>query len=703
MKNYLKEIEDELKQLGLLNQEQELLDIDTLITLLIEESIEHIFYLEGEFDADYFERKCVELFEANELFIMDYLRVNEEKISLKLLINGEVFQRDFSYDTDNHLSAFFSFLIELNVALKGEFLRVPTSFSDYLFLGIYIENKLKAKKLKRLFDLFSISSEPQSDLIFHRYSAKEEKSRLKHLSCQKLESHLSFEGRRNVSVLSPDKKLFFLGCGDGNIYVWNHESKGYEAKFSGHNDHVLSLAVHPRKNLLISGACLGDGTLKLWDTKNYKLLKTIGEATPKDAEIDRDENRSYSHAEFTSDGQYLLAFYTRGDGDNMLELFDAESFSLLQHEKRKEKNQSLLSGKLHINFEEIEQRMNDDTLMKLGEEEYPFFSKHLWKYSFDPSGEEFAIATDVGVDFWHLPSMSLLETWEISEENHMRLVSEFSYINSETVALLVGRELHIRSKKSQVLKYLFSNVETFTFYEEKNLLAFSTGEKLILFSLFEDKIVHQLNLKEGMVTLAFSPDGKLLAGSQNNHYLTVWDVESFTPVHQESSGQNDYCDYYDRLVFTPNKEHLLALNSFRNEVHIRQLNAFFSWRKWRVVKELDARAIALSPEGEMLAVVEDELEAIELFSTKGWRNKESIPLRWEEASSHALGFSPDGRWIVFLNDKGMVQLYSSKNPTQKVTLIGGRKGEWIVMEEGKIRDSGSLQAVPRFLVEKRDE
>jgi hypothetical protein len=169
------------------------------------------------------------------------------------------------------------------------------------------------------------------------------------------------------------------------------------------------------------------------------------------------------------------------------------------------------------------------------------------------------------------------------------------------------------------------------------------ADAITLWDLTCDRELGKLKMKEGDVrALAFSPDGKTLAGGGIDDVIHLWDVpgRELLAVFKEKTAPDSHVL---SLAFSPDGKTLAAGNELETiklfDVAARKQKATLPF------KESDVRALAYSPDGKTLAAGgDDKGGTVLLFDVED--RKEVARLAGHKEAVSALAFTRDGKTLV---------------------------------------------------------
>jgi len=146
----------------------------------------------------------------------------------------------------------------------------------------------------------------------------------------------------------------------------------------------------------------------------------------------------------------------------------------------------------------------------------------------------------------------------------------------------------------------------------------------------------------------FSPDGKVIAGSEGWDELFVWEFDTNKPFVGVKSLR-----WPQRLEFSPDGR-LLAVSDMASGISVFQISA-----GWRIARQstlsqpFDVTALAFSPDAKRIAAATNV--DVRIWDIAGKREV----ARYAHEGVSSLAYSPDGKTIVCGGDDGLIVLAAS--------------------------------------------
>lgn len=219
------------------------------------------------------------------------------------------------------------------------------------------------------------------------------------------------------------------------------------------------------------------------------------------------------------------------------------------------------------------------------------------------------------------------------------------------IKLLAGVKTHWGAHRQTLDGH--SEVTSLAFSPDGRMLAAGLYDKTIrLWEVSTGSYKRTLEGHKGPVnSIAFSPDGKILASSSSDTTIRLWDT-ALGSCQQTIEGPDAWVT---SVAFSPASK-ILASASDRGPIRFWDIAAEKQHQMLKIPGVYThALYIAFSPDGSILAAVSQDC-TIELWDTGSWSHRQTI--KTYVSRVYSLAFSPDGNMLAFEGAGGAVQLWN---------------------------------------------
>ncbi len=441
-------------------------------------------------------------------------------------------------------------------------------------------------------------------------------------------------------VFSATGQLVAAGGIDFAVRIWSTEQNKQLHTFFGHQDKLYGLAFSPNGQQMASSS--RDGTVRIWDLSSGYLLHTLHEHA-----------NAVMALAFCADGTILAG----GGGEQIICLWDTASGTLIRT--------------LHGHVREIEciAFAPDNTLLASGAHDGTI---HVWdgatgqllstleghqkiirSIAFHPDGHTLASGgADRIVRLWDMRSAHALHTL-VGHKYEVNFLT-FSRDGQVLASGSIDRTIHLWDSRAGHLLDLVTGhaemVRAVCISPDGQWLASSGADGIVrLWDLRQGKyppecdavystVARQLlGHTEQVYTVAFSPDGRLLASGGVDRVIYLWEVATGKALHILDGHQATV----KAVAFSPDgtviasgsADRTVRLWSLATTENIRVLNGHTD----------EVGSVAFSPDGD--TIVSGSLD----YSARLWsvaRGKEIYQFKNHACALYSAGFTRDGRRII---------------------------------------------------------
>jgi WD40 repeat protein len=444
----------------------------------------------------------------------------------------------------------------------------------------------------------------------------------------------TFGSVRSVAF-SPDGQLLAAGSSNGEIHVWDQNSRQHRHTIDG-QAWIEAVAFSPDSRLLVSASA--DPIIQVWDSASGNLVGQLEGHTA-----------SLRTLAFNPDGTLLAS---AGD-DKLLRLWDMRRYAL----------QVVLTG-------------HDGT---------------IWSVAFHPAGTIVAGAGH-GIHLWDVASGRVLAHLD----QHRDAVASIAFSPDGTTLASASYDQTIKlwsipdRQCRMTIQGHTGDVRAVAFRPDGTLLV-SAGEdqSIRLWDPASGKargvIYEQANRVRA---LAFSPDGNLLASASHDQNVRLWQIDN----RQCLTLFQGYVNQLRSMAVAPDgnsmalgvAEQIYLVDAQTGAVR-QHLRGHSEW----------VQSLSFSPDGSRLASASDD-HSLRIWHLDG--NHPPLVLRGHQSWVQAVAFSPDGQTLASCSVDRTIRLWNPHDGTCRQILEGHTHYIWAlaISPDGRWLASGSADETIRL-------
>lgn len=419
----------------------------------------------------------------------------------------------------------------------------------------------------------------------------------------------------DIAFASDGKTLVSVGSNNDPIRLWDIQTQKQIGKLKGNKHPAHRIAVSPDGKLVTAGGDENEGELLIWNVQEQKLIGSLNGH--------KSEVNSIS---FSSDGKTLASGSYNEQTIRLWDIQEQRQIALISANK-----------------------------------------SECYKIALKPDGK--TVASLNGDD-------KLVRFWNVQDQKEAGIISGFAYYplvafspDSKTFASGGGSKITLwntedQKQTAEIPVTEIGGYAELAFSLDGKILAGSTDKSIYLVDVEKQKQIGLLNGHTDYIrSIAFSPDGKLIASGSLDMTLRLWDVQQQKEIWKQNCPSHTHS-----VAFSPDGKYVASGIGGNGSIIIWDVKTknqtdVLQTPGWVI-------SIAFSPDGQTLVSGIGSISII-FWDFKKERQIGSIGL----GNVNYIGklmFSPDGKWLV--SDLGGICYIWDAKTREQLANIKGHKG-----------------------------
>ena len=463
-------------------------------------------------------------------------------------------------------------------------------------------------------------------------------------------------------ALSPDGKLLAAGTANGEVRVWQMDTRRLLYTWKSHSDWVRTVAFSADGRFLASGS--HDQTIRIWDVNTGQGV----------ALLTGHENRVRSVAFGMMNGVQVLASSSDDKTIRIWNLQTSQPIHTLTGHSDKinalafSPNSRLLVSVSHdetICLWEVE---SGSLLQQLHDP-----GAWIWSVAFS-SDTKFACGDESGaISLWErnpdygVPTFR--RRWK--EPIHSARVYTVSFSSDDEDILLSGsddetvRLLDTSTGRSQLFRGHTNGVRSCVSHDGCILVSGSDDETVRIWDAEKNQCLHTLKGYSGWVfSVAFNAHTPLLASGGEDRRVRVWDIESGKRLHT----LREHKHRVRAVAFSPDASKFASASDDQT-VRTWETETGFLLLTLRGHRQR-VRSVSFSPDSSKIASASDD-ETIRVWETETGMCLKVIDAHLSRV--YSVTWSPDGRFLASSSEDQHIYLWDAST-YQKIGTFSGHRG-----------------------------